>query len=71
MELLGHVHRIHAFFVGLFSALFFAGLLLHWWIAAVLMAGATGISLIAWMWPRPSLGQRVHDDLMTGKAIQG
>ncbi|CAA9892198.1 Cytochrome c oxidase subunit 1 [Candidatus Methylobacter favarea] len=39
------------FFLGLFSALMFAGLLLQWWDFAGLMAIAGGIALTAWMWP--------------------
>ncbi|MGZ5599059.1 MAG: cytochrome c oxidase subunit I [Methylobacter sp.] len=49
------------FFLGLFSALFFVGLLLHWPDFTVLMALACSLSLMAWMWPRKSLVQRVPD----------
>jgi cytochrome c oxidase subunit I len=47
------------FFVGLFSAVLFAGLLLHWWYFAGLGAAGCGIGIIVWMWPRVQLGQRV------------
>ena len=46
------------FFVGLFSALAFSGLLLHWGGFTVLMALACSLSLIVWMWPRTALVQR-------------
>ncbi|MFA5919678.1 MAG: cytochrome c oxidase subunit I [Methylococcaceae bacterium] len=46
------------FFVGLFSALAFTGLLLHWGGFTVLMALACSLSLIVWMWPRTALVQR-------------
>jgi cytochrome c oxidase subunit 1/cytochrome c oxidase subunit I+III len=47
------------FFLGLFSSLLFTGLLLHWWQFACISAGLAALSLIIWMWPRASLGQRV------------
>ena len=40
------------FFLGLFSALCFVGLLLNWWNFTVLMALACSLSLMAWFWPR-------------------
>lgn len=49
------------FFLGLFSSLVFVGLLLHWRDFTVLMAVASSLSLMAWMWPRKSLVQRVPD----------
>ena len=46
------------FYLGLFSALLFAGLLLHvWWFAGACVIGIAA-SLIAWMWPERTLGQR-------------
>jgi len=36
-------------------------LLLHWRDFTVLMAVASSLSLMAWMWPRKSLVQRVPD----------
>ncbi|WAK02635.1 cytochrome c oxidase subunit I [Methylobacter sp. YRD-M1] len=47
------------FFLGLFSSLIFAGLLLQAWDFAVLMIMASGLSLIAWLWPSKALAQRV------------
>jgi len=49
------------FFLGLFSALAFTGLLLHWQDFTVLMTLACSLSLIVWMWPRKTLIQRVPD----------
>lgn len=49
------------FFLGLFSALVFVGLLLHWRDFTVLMAAACSLSLIVWMWPRKALVQHVPD----------
>jgi len=49
------------FFLGLFSALVFAGLLLHWRDFTLLMAAACSLSLMVWMWPRNALVQRVPD----------
>jgi cytochrome c oxidase subunit 1/cytochrome c oxidase subunit I+III len=49
------------FFLGLFSALAFVGLLLHWRDFTVLMVFAGSLSLVVWLWPRPSLAQRVPD----------
>jgi hypothetical protein len=46
------------FFLGLFSALAFTGLLLHWAEFTVLMALACSLSLIVWIWPRTALVQR-------------
>lgn len=40
------------FFLGLFCALGFAGLLLNWWNFTVLMALACSLSLMAWLWPQ-------------------
>ena len=37
----------------------FTGLLLHWWLIAAGMGLGVGASIIVWMWPRESLGQRV------------
>jgi cytochrome c oxidase subunit 1/cytochrome c oxidase subunit I+III len=48
------------FYLGLFSALMFAGLLLHWWNFAGLMAIASGIALTAWMWPSKEFEQSVQ-----------
>jgi hypothetical protein len=47
------------FYLGLFCALMFAGLLLHWWDFAGLMAIAGGIALTAWLWPSKKLEQSV------------
>jgi cytochrome c oxidase subunit I len=47
------------FFLGLFSSLIFAGLLLHAWDFAGLMTAAAGLALIAWLWPSRALAQRV------------
>ncbi|MDP1771212.1 MAG: cytochrome c oxidase subunit I [Methylobacter sp.] len=49
------------FFLGLFSALVFVGLLLHWRDFTVLMVLACSLSLTVWMWPRQALVQRVQD----------
>jgi len=49
------------FFVGLFSALVFVGLLLHSRDFTVLMALACSLSMVAWLWPRKKLIQRVPD----------
>jgi cytochrome c oxidase subunit 1/cytochrome c oxidase subunit I+III len=49
------------FFLGLFSALVFVGLLLHWRDFTVLMVFAGSLSLVVWMWPRAALAQRVPD----------
>jgi cytochrome c oxidase subunit I len=49
------------FFVGLFSALAFVGLLLHSRDFTVLMALACSLSLMVWLWPRKNLIQRVPD----------
>jgi cytochrome c oxidase subunit 1/cytochrome c oxidase subunit I+III len=46
------------FFLGLFSALAFTGLLLDWSNFTILMTVAGTISLAVWMWPRKSLIQR-------------
>jgi len=47
------------FFLGLSGSLIFAGLLLHAWGFAGLMAAAAGLALIAWLWPSRALAQRV------------
>ncbi|HEX5538817.1 MAG TPA: cbb3-type cytochrome c oxidase subunit I, partial [Methylophilaceae bacterium] len=47
------------FWLGLFSALMLAALLLHWWLFTGLMAAGCGAALVAWMWPREKLVQRV------------
>lgn len=47
------------FFLGLFSSLIFAGMLLHTWDFAGLMVMASSLSLIAWLWPSKALVQRV------------
>lgn len=44
------------FFLGLFTALAFVGLLLHSRDFTVLMALACGLSLMVWLWPRKALG---------------
>lgn len=49
------------FFLGLFNALLFVGLLLHWRDFTVLMVLACSLSLAVWMWPRKALIQRVPD----------
>jgi cytochrome c oxidase subunit 1/cytochrome c oxidase subunit I+III len=59
------------FFLGLFSALAFAGLLLHWRDFTVLMALACSLSLIVWMWPRQALVQRVPDIKHDQEAAHG
>ncbi|MDR5752897.1 MULTISPECIES: cytochrome c oxidase subunit I [unclassified Caballeronia] len=46
------------FFLGLFAALMFLGLLLRSPSFAALSFAACGATLIAWMWPRRSLAQR-------------
>jgi cytochrome c oxidase subunit I len=48
------------FFLGLLSALAFTGLLLHWQNFTVLMVLGCSLSLVAWLWPRKELVQRVH-----------
>ncbi len=47
------------FLLGLFGALAFVGLLLHWQFFTVLMTLACILSLTVWMWPRKNLVQRV------------
>ena len=59
------------FFLGLFSALAFTGLLLHWREFTVLMALACSLSLIVWMWPRKALVQRVPDIKQDTGAVHG
>lgn len=49
------------FFVGLFVSLLFAGMLLHWWSFTGLMALASCVTLIVWMWPQKALVQRVFN----------
>jgi len=46
------------FFVGLFAALVFVGMLLHSPVLTIVAFAACGAALIAWMWPRRSLAQR-------------
>lgn len=53
------------FFVGLFSALVFAGLLLQARDFTLLMALVCSLSVICWMWPRKYLVQRVSGEEMT------
>lgn len=43
------------FFLGLFSALLFVGMLLHWWCFTGSMIAACGISIAAWLWPEKAL----------------
>ncbi|MFA6162242.1 MAG: cytochrome c oxidase subunit I [Methylobacter sp.] len=59
------------FFLGLFSALVFVGLLLHWRDFTLLMALACSLSLMVWMWPRQSLVQRVPDIKHDKEAAHG
>jgi cytochrome c oxidase subunit I len=59
------------FFLGLFSALAFTGLLLHWRDFTMLMALACSLSLIGWMWPRTALVQRVADSQHEKEAAHG
>ena len=59
------------FFLGMFSALAFTGLLLHWVGFTVLMALACSVSLIVWMWPRSALVQRAPDINQETGAIHG
>jgi len=47
------------FFLGLFSALLFVGLLLDWRLFTAAMIAGAGLSLTAWMWPSNRLLQRV------------
>jgi cytochrome c oxidase subunit I len=54
------------FFLGVFSTLIFAGMVLHaWWFAAVMLV-ASSLSVIVWLWPERGLLQRephpVHDE---------
>ncbi len=51
------------FFLGLFSALAFTGLLLHWPGFTLLMALACSLTLTVWLWPRKDLVQRVPDNI--------
>jgi cytochrome c oxidase subunit 1/cytochrome c oxidase subunit I+III len=53
-------------FLGVFSTLVFAGMILHaWWFAAAMLVAAA-FSVIAWLWPERGLLQRepfpVHDE---------
>jgi len=59
------------FFLGLFSALAFVGLLLHWGGFTVLMALACSLTLIVWMWPRKALVQRVPGIKQDTGAVHG
>jgi hypothetical protein len=59
------------FFLGLFSALAFTGLLLHWRDFTVLMTLACSVSSIVWMWPRKALVQRVPDSIQDKGATHG
>jgi heme/copper-type cytochrome/quinol oxidase subunit 1 len=49
------------FFTGLFTALIFAGMLLHWWVATGTAIAAAVLSLTVWMWPRKAWLQRVPE----------
>lgn len=49
------------FLLGLFNALLFVGMLLHWPDFTALMVLACCVSLAVWMWPRKALLQRVPD----------
>jgi cytochrome c oxidase subunit 1/cytochrome c oxidase subunit I+III len=46
------------FLLGIFSALFFAGLALRSWIFTGLMLAACAASIVVWLWPERSLVQR-------------
>ena len=59
------------FFLGLFSALAFTGLLLHWPDFTILMVLACSLSLMVWMWPRKDLVQRVPDSKQEKGAAHG
>lgn len=59
------------FYLGLFSALMFAGLLLRWWSFAAWMAIAAGIALTAWMWPNRARGRSVPVARQTEKTGHG
>ena len=48
---------IWPFFVTVVMTAGFTGLLLHWWWMAALAALATILGILAWLWPRPELGQ--------------
>jgi cytochrome c oxidase subunit 1/cytochrome c oxidase subunit I+III len=39
------------FFLGIFAALLFTGMLLHWWVFAGLAGAAAGLCMIRWGWP--------------------
>jgi cytochrome c oxidase subunit 1/cytochrome c oxidase subunit I+III len=45
------------FLLGLFSTLIFAAMLLHIWWLALAMLASFAVSLAAWLWPEPALGQ--------------
>lgn len=49
------------FLVGLFSALIFVGMLLHWPTFTTLAAVACSLTLVIWMWPLNALVQPVTD----------
>lgn len=46
------------FALGVALLLLFACMLLHAWAVALLMVGAAALSLLAWLWPTRTLGQR-------------
>jgi cytochrome c oxidase subunit I+III len=49
------------FFTGLFTALIFAGLLLHWWVFTGASIAASVLALAVWFWPRKAWVQRVAE----------
>jgi len=59
------------FFLGLFSALVFTGLLLDWRQFTILMLLASGLSLVVWLWPRKSLLQRVTSGKRAEEGFHG
>jgi cytochrome c oxidase subunit I len=59
------------FFLGLFSALVFVGLLLHSRDFTILMALACSLSMVAWLWPRKKLIQRVPDVELDKGVVHG
>lgn len=59
------------FFVGLFSALVFVGLLLHSRDFTILMALACSLSTAVWLWPRKKLIQRVPDVELDKGVVHG
>jgi cytochrome c oxidase subunit I len=46
------------FLLGLFTTLIFAAMLLQIWWLALAMLASFAVSLAAWLWPEPALGQR-------------